>query len=129
MWYRQSTFPYCDIYPKANVVGLDYAAPMLKYGHRLAEERNKKIHFKQGHAEETGFEDESFDLVVAIWLFHELPLRHRIKFVTFRVLRPGGVFAIMESPFENLISEYSKLSAFLPTDWQAHVRPFYSGIF
>ena len=106
---------------------------MLKYGHRLAEERNKKIHFKQGHAEETGFEDESFDLVVAIWLFHELPPKARDKVVreAFRVLRPGGVFAIMESPpFENLISEYSKLSAFLLDSTGRRMSdPFIPGFF
>ena len=111
----KSTLPYCDLYPNANVVGLDYAAPMLKYGHRLAEERNKKIHFKQAHAEETGFEDESFDLVVAIWLFHELPPKARDKVVreAFRILRPGGVFALWSHPIWKFSNEYSKLSAFL----------------
>jgi hypothetical protein len=29
----KSTFPYCDLYPDANVVGIDYSASMLKYGH------------------------------------------------------------------------------------------------
>ena len=55
-------------------------------------------------------------MVVAIWLFHELPQKARDKVVreAYRILRPGGVFAIMESPpFDNLINEYSKLSAFL----------------
>ena len=129
----KSTLPYCDLYPNANVVGLDYAASMLKYGHRLAEERNKKIHFKQAYAEETGFEDESFDLVVAIWLFHELPPKARDKVVreAYRVLRPGGVFAIMESPpFENLIGEYSKLSAFLLDSTGRRMSdPFIPGFF
>ena len=112
----KSTLPYCDLYPNAEVVGLDYAAPMLKYGHKLAESRGKKVRFVQRHAECAGFPDESFDLAVAIWLFHELPRKARDQVVreAHRLLRPGGLFAIMESPpFKNLNESYSKLSAFL----------------
>ena len=112
----KSTFPYCDLYPDANVTGIDYAASMLKYGHQLAQEREKSVSFHQALAEDTGFEDESFDLITAIWLFHELPAKVRDQVVTeaYRLLRPGGVFAIMESPpFKNLEQDYSKLSSFL----------------
>ena len=112
----KSTFPYCDLHPQAEILGLDYAAPMLKYGHRLAEARGKKVQFIQRHAERTGLPEQSFDLVTAIWLFHELPRKARDQVVreAHRLLRPGGVFAIMESPpFKNLSESYSKLSAFL----------------
>jgi len=112
----KSTFAYRDLYPEANVTGIDYAASMLKYGHQIAEQRGKKITFQQALAEDTGFADESYDLIVAIWLFHELPgkVRDRVVKEAHRLLRPGGVFAIMESPpFENLESDYSKLSSFL----------------
>ena len=112
----KSTFPYCELYPDAEVVGLDYAASMLKYGHKLAESRGHKVHFTQRLAEDTGYPDESFDVVSAVWLFHELPGKVRAAVVreAFRLLRPGGVFAIMESPpFKVLQEEYSPLSAFL----------------
>lgn len=112
----KSTQPYCDLYPEAEVIGVDYSAAMLKYGHKLAESRGKKIQFRQALAEHTGLEDGSFDLIVAIWLFHELPRKARLEVVreAYRLLRPGGVFAIMESPpFKVLQSEYSPLSAFL----------------
>ena len=112
----KSTFPYCELYPEAEVVGLDYAASMLKYGHKLAESRGHKVHFTQRLAEDTGYPDGSFDVVSAVWLFHELPGKVRAQVVreARRLLRPGGVFAIMESPpFKVLQEEYSPLSAFL----------------
>jgi SAM-dependent methyltransferase len=112
----KSTLPYCDLYPDAEVIGVDYAASMLKYGHKLAESRGKKVRYLQAHAEHTGLPDASADLVVAIWLFHELPRKARAAVVreALRILRPGGVFAIMESPpFKALREHYSPLSAFL----------------
>lgn len=112
----KSTLPYCDLYPEAEVVGLDYAGEMLKYAHKLAEHRGKRVHYVQGMAENTGLPAESFDLIVAIFLFHEMPRKARDQTVreAYRLLRPGGVFAIMESPpFEVLLDQYSPLSAFL----------------
>ena len=112
----KSTFPYCDLYPEAEVYGLDYAAPMIKYGHKLAESRNKKVHFVQNFAEETGFEDNSFDLVTALWLFHEIPKPAMRKVVkeAYRILKPGGTFAIMESPpYKMMNKNYNPLSEFL----------------
>lgn len=112
----KSTLPYCDIYPDAEVHGLDYAAPMLKYAHKWAESQGKRVSYHQQHAETPQFPDESFDLVTAIWLFHEIPRASMDKVVreALRLLRPGGVFAIMESPpFAQLNSHYSPLTEFL----------------
>lgn len=112
----KSTLPYCDLYPGAEVCGVDYAAEMLKYAHRLAEDRGKKVRYLQAHAEHTGLMPESFDLIVAIFLFHEMPRKARDETVreAWRLLRPGGIFAIMESPpFKVLQEQFSPLSAFL----------------
>ncbi len=112
----KSTFAYCDLYPQAEVVGIDYAAEMLKYAHQLAEQRQKKVRFVQRMVEKTRMESDSFDLVTAIFLFHELPAKARDATVreAYRILRPGGVFAIMESPpFKVLNEHYSPLSEFL----------------
>lgn len=112
----KSTLPYCELYPDADVIGVDYAGAMLRYGHKLAEARGKSVSYLQRQAESTGIEANSVDLVVAIWLFHELPHRARDAVVreALRILKPGGVFAIMESPpFKALQNDYSPLSAFL----------------
>ncbi len=112
----KSTFPYCDLYPEAKVYGVDYAAPQLKYGHKLAEQRGKAVHFVQALAEDMPFEDNSVDLVTAIWLYHEVNRRamDEIAWEALRILKPGGIFAIMESPpFKVLNEDYHPLSEFL----------------
>jgi ubiquinone/menaquinone biosynthesis C-methylase UbiE len=111
----KSTLPYCDLYPDAEVIGIDYAAPMVKYAHKLAEQRAKKVTFSQRNAESTQYEDESFDLIVAIWLFHEIPRRAMDNVIreAYRLLRPEGYFAIMESPPYKVLNEINPLSEFL----------------
>ena len=112
----KSTFPYCDLYPDAEVFGVDYAAPMLKYAHKFANQKNKKIHFIQAQAENTPFEENSVDLVTAIWLYHEVNRKgmDEIASEALRILKPGGKFAIMESPpFKVLNKDYHPLSEFL----------------
>ena len=112
----KSTLPYCDLYPDAEIHGIDYAAPMLKYAHKKAETMGKSVHYAQQLAEDLQFEDESFDLVTALWLYHEIPRKSMDKIAqeAYRVLRPGGVFAIMESPpFSVLREKCSPLSEFL----------------
>lgn len=112
----KSTLPYCDLFPDAEIVGIDYSAAMLKYAHHLSESRGKRVTYLQRHAERTGLPESSTDLVVAIWLFHEMPRAARAATVreALRILRPGGLFAIMESPpFKELRERYGPFSAFL----------------
>ena len=129
----KSTFAYCDLYPEARVTGIDYAAPMLRYGHKLAEERGRPVHFSQRLAEATGYEDQSFDLIVALWLFHEIPnkVADAVSREAYRLLKPGGVFALMEGPpFAELIQNYSPLSAFLLDSTGKRMSdPFLPGFF
>ncbi len=129
----KSTFPYCDLYPDADVVGIDYAAPMLKYAHKWAQQRGKAVHFSQRLAEQTGYPDESFDLITALWLFHEIPnkVADAVCREAHRLLRPGGVFAIMEGPpYRELVNNYSPLSAFLlDSSGRRMSDPFLPGFF
>lgn len=87
-------------HPDTEVIGLDVALPLLKYAHKCATERNVEVTFQQGLAEDTGYEDGSFDAVFSYILFHELPLDIIPKVVNemYRVLRPGGTFTIFEFP-------------------------------
>ena len=112
----KSTLPYCDLYPEAEVYGVDYAASQLKYGHKFADSLGKKVHFVQALAEDTPFEDNSVDVVTALWLFHEVNKKamDEICAEALRILKPGGYFAIMESPpYKFLREEISPLSEFL----------------
>ena len=69
------------------------------------------LNLVQGKAEKTLFEDESFDIVNCVYLFHELPpeIRRECAKEWFRILRPGGLVAfndsIQASDRENLPAE------------------------
>jgi ubiquinone/menaquinone biosynthesis C-methylase UbiE len=52
-----------------------------------------------GKAEDTGFDDESFDILNCVYLFHELPneIRRECAKEFFRILKPGGLLAFNDS--------------------------------
>jgi len=52
-----------------------------------------------GKAEDTGLEDESFDILNCVYLFHELPneVRRECAKEFFRVLKPGGILCFNDS--------------------------------
>jgi ubiquinone/menaquinone biosynthesis C-methylase UbiE len=81
-------------FPETDVWGIDVGAPMLRYGHMRAAENGLDINLSQRMAEDTGFEDNSFDVVTAYILFHEVPTEETKKILAEvrRILRPGGVF-------------------------------------
>jgi len=99
----QATTVLKDLYPEAEVWGLDVGLPLIRYAHMRATERGKDVHFKQALAEDSGFEDDQFDMVLSYILFHEVPVEKMKEIIaeTFRVLRPGGVFSIYEFPNNN----------------------------
>lgn len=86
--------------PDAEVIGLDVALPLLRYGHMCAVDRGIDVTFQQGLAENTGYDDDSFDAVFSYILFHELPIGiiARVVKEMHRILRPGGTFTIFEFP-------------------------------
>jgi SAM-dependent methyltransferase len=105
----QSTTAFKSRYPDAEVIGIDYSAPMLRVAHRRAAMLGSDVTFAQRLIEKTGFPDAHFDIVFAFIVFHELPLRviHETVREAARVTRPGGLFAIYDftetstkSPFQ-----------------------------
>jgi ubiquinone/menaquinone biosynthesis C-methylase UbiE len=88
-------------YAGAEVVGLDLAAPCLRLGRRMASERGLAILWRQGDLESVPDAPASHDLVTTTMTLHELPMESiRRGFAeALRVLKPGGVFAILENPF------------------------------
>lgn len=120
-----STLPYCDAFPEAEISALDLSAPSLRYGHARAEALGKAVHFVQGNAERTTFEDSSFDLVVSHILLHEtsrIGLEAILK-ECHRLLRPGGVMLHIEVP----VRRTEDFDQFL-TNWDAthNNEPFWS---
>jgi len=96
----QATTVLKDLYPQAEVWGLDVGKPMVRYAHARAVDLGKEVHFKQALAEDTGYPDANFDMVLSYILFHEVPVAKMKDIIaeTYRVLRPGGVFSIYEFP-------------------------------
>ncbi len=87
-----------ETFPDADILGLDVAAPMLRYAHKRAVELNLAVDFRQALAENTKVASASVDLVAAYILFHEVPARiaPEICAEVFRILRPGGVFDVTD---------------------------------
>jgi SAM-dependent methyltransferase len=96
----KNLFPYADVYPDAEICGIDVAAPLLRWGHAQAEAFGLPIHFSQQDASRTAFPDRHFDLIVSSFFFHEVPVKvtRVILAECRRLLRPGGFMFHMELP-------------------------------
>ena len=96
----KNLFPYVDAFPDAEIHGIDVAAPLLRWGHAQAQAFGLPIHFSQQNAVHTNFADQSFDLIVSSFFFHEVPVKvtREILAECRRLLRPGGFMVHMELP-------------------------------
>jgi len=95
-----STLPYKEGFPEAEVIGIDVAAPQLRYAHARAAGLGLEVGFLQRNAEATGFPDNHFDLVVSHILLHETSGKAmpRIFRECFRILKPGGLMIHADLP-------------------------------
>lgn len=98
-----STFALQDLYPAAQLTGVDLSPYFLAVAHyqtqqRQGETRLPAPQWVNAPAEATGLPANSFDLVSACLLFHELPqtAARAILQEAHRLLRPGGHLAIMD---------------------------------
>lgn len=79
-------------YPDAEIHGVELSKEMLEHAWRSANANGWAWKLYQRAAEDTGFADDSFDLVCSYILLHELP-ESAIRAVfaeAFRVCKPGG---------------------------------------
>lgn len=106
-----STLPFKEAFPDAEVTGIDVAAPQLRYAHARAQAMGAQVSFQQRDAAHTGYEDNSFDLIVSHILLHETSGKAmpQIFKECHRILKPGGVMIHADLPpfdHSDLFSEF-----------------------
>ncbi len=81
-----------ETYPDAEITGVDLSIRALEHALRTGNACGCRWGLYRRAAEDTGFDDESFDLVSSYILLHEMPADaiHAAFAEAFRVLQPGG---------------------------------------
>jgi SAM-dependent methyltransferase len=72
-------------------VGLDFSEGMLQ----LAKQARPDAPFVRAGAQQPPFASDSFDLVYSHLAFHHFPNKRHVAKEAFRLLRPGGAFAVV----------------------------------
>lgn len=95
-----STLPYKELFPDAEVWGIDVAAPQVRYAHARAAGMGLEINFAQMNGEETTFPDGHFDLIVSHILLHETSHKAMPRIIKecHRILAPGGYMIHADLP-------------------------------
>ncbi len=81
-------------FPEAEVWGIDVGGPLVRYAHMRARDLGIDVNFAQRMAEDTKFEDGSFDMVLSTIINHEIPSEDNKKVIAeaYRLVRPGGYY-------------------------------------
>ena len=106
-----STLPYKEIFPDAEVWGIDVGAPQVRYAHARAGAMGFDVNFGVMNAEKTDFEDGYFDLVVSHILLHETSGKAmpRIFKECARLLAPGGIMIHADLPPFDLMDPFTQV--------------------
>jgi SAM-dependent methyltransferase len=95
-----NTVALSDVFPGAEISGVDYSQRMLEHARRVANARGEAWKLYQRACQDTGFADASFDLVSSYNMMHELPrgIIREMFAEAFRVLEPGGTMIMGDVP-------------------------------
>ncbi|WP_232214479.1 class I SAM-dependent methyltransferase [Rubidibacter lacunae] len=93
-----STFELEEIYPEAEITGVDLSPYFLSVAHRRGQERRSSIQWRHSAAETTGLPAGKWDLVSICLVFHELPQQAALAVLkeARRLLKPGGYLTFMD---------------------------------
>ncbi|MCC5867231.1 MAG: class I SAM-dependent methyltransferase [Gammaproteobacteria bacterium] len=113
-----NTLPYVEVFPDAEVHGIDLSAPQLRFAHARAQACGATVHYSQQNAEQTDFPDGHFDLIVSSFFLHEISTASTRKVFreAWRLLRPGGLMLHMELPPASEADPYYNFYL----DWDAY---------
>lgn len=124
-----STLPLAQAFPESEIIAIDAAAPMLRYGHARARSLGVgNVTFMQADATEVPLEAGSAEFVFTTMMLHEtsrwaLP---RILRECARLLRPGGLTLHLEQPPYRGRPPYEQ--AMRDWDGRYNNEPFWSGL-
>lgn len=124
-----NTVPLARAFPRAEVVGVDLAAPMLRYGHARSRGMHvPNLRFMQANAEHLPFPDGHFDFIYSTMFLHETSysaLRGILREVS-RLLARGGLHIHLEQPPYHDMPEFEKFLR----DWDCYHNnePFWTTI-
>lgn len=105
-----STLPYKELFPDAELWGIDVAAPQIRYAHGRAGTFGLDVNFAQMNAEHTSFKDGYFDLVVSHIMLHETSGKAMPKVFAecHRLLAPGGYMIHADLPPFDLMDPFTQ---------------------
>jgi ubiquinone/menaquinone biosynthesis C-methylase UbiE len=111
-------------YPRLSVTGLDLSAPYLKVAERRLAAWSR-VELVEAPAEAIPAPAASFDIVTALYLFHELPgrVREAVAAEIRRVLKPGGTVILVDSLQSGDEPDYDALLDYFP---YAFHEPYYA---
>lgn len=111
-----------DLLPDARLEGLDLSPHYAEHARGVAE----GAVVTQANAEAMPYDDGAFDAVSCIFLFHELPrdARERVAAELFRVLRPGGTLAFLDSA---QLVDAAEIRWFLDGFPEVYHEPYFKG--
>jgi ubiquinone/menaquinone biosynthesis C-methylase UbiE len=118
-----------DVFPDAEVHGIDIGPGLIRYAHARAESVGKAVHFSLQNGERTTFPDGHFDLITSGTMLHETSFKamHNIFEECHRLLAPGGVMMHLEIPVR-----HRDMDAFtqFDRDWSTHfnAEPFWGAL-
>ncbi len=93
-----STFALNEVYPDSNISGLDLSPHFLAVANYQSKQNNKNISWIHAPAEASNLAPQSYDLISAFLIFHELPqsAAEDIMNQAYQLLDSGGYFAMMD---------------------------------
>ncbi len=92
--------------PEGYVYGLDMTDAMLEVGRRNAEKVGaKNVAFLKGDIEAIPLPDQSVDVIISNCVINLAPDKGQVLSDAFRVLKPGGRFAVSDIVFDGDLSE------------------------
>lgn len=124
-----NTLPVREAFPDAEIVAIDVAAPMLRYGHARARSLGvTDVQFIQADATATGLEAGSFDLVFTTMVLHETSAEALAGIFREcrRLVREGGIVAHLEQPPYRRFGPFEQFMR----DWDGrnNNEPFWSAL-